>query len=310
MKKLSFLLILFLMTSIEASSLKRVVLMISLDPEKSRPPLYSKKWNINEKLEKIFKRKFKKEKYQLVTIPFTRQSQLRRELLNPNNHAIFWVGHANSAGEMTSNGLYDHKGFNLKEIFQEVHQNIKFLGLIGCRALPYVNALKEKGFWKLNSHLVTYAKDKKVDARIALKRAIRVFKKAKFIQAPKCERQEKIRIHLTRDGSFLGPTRVLRKGKLITTLEENEDQKEIFLSPNLTKAQLKLVLETGAPNSTPKDELGLGTLEFDHPDYQWKLFADRRGNPIGHGSHVYRFNGNLNIETKTEMILPNQCKTN
>ena len=60
-------------------------------------------------------------------MPFTRQTELRRELLNPQNHAVFWVGHANRAEDMAAAGMYDDRGFNMVEIFQEVHQNIKFI---------------------------------------------------------------------------------------------------------------------------------------------------------------------------------------
>jgi hypothetical protein len=85
----------------------------------------------------------------------------------------------------------------------------------------------------------------------------------------------------------------------------------IELPIGLKKSELKLVLESGAPNNTTS-KFNLGKLEFQVEDdnLNWKLFADRDGNALGFGSHVYRFTGNLKTQLSTRNILPKQCLTN
>jgi hypothetical protein len=287
----------------------RVVMLISLDPETNRPPLRSKNWNINEKLEKVFLKKLKKKNLELVILPFSRQDQIRRELLNPNNHAVFWVGHSNAATGLVGTGLYDDRGFNMKEIFQEVHQNIKFLGLVGCQALPFVEALKKSPYWNLNSHIKTYARDKRTDARKGLKRAIKAFLDIEEMAPKSCQEKEVIQVTVTRSSDKeLSSARIIRKGELVGVFEKNQVRSIIDLAPGLKKSELKLVFESGAPNNTTK-EFNLGELEFHSVDesLSWKLFSDRDGNPIGFGSHVYRFTGSLEEEISTQNILPKQC---
>lgn len=292
-----------------AESQRRVVMLVSLDPETNRPPLRFRSWDINEKLEKTFRRKLRKENLELVILPFARQDEIRNELLNPNNHAVFWVGHANRAEDLTSAGLYDDRGFNLKELFQEVHQNIKFLGLVGCRALPFVKALKEKGHWDLNTHLNFYAREKKTDARKGLKRAIKAFIKSKPTKAPTCHEVEKYEVTVTRHSNEeLSSARILRKGQLIGTFEKGETYKTIYLPVGLKKSEYKLVFESGAPNNTTH-AFNLGKLEFssNSPELTWKLFADRNGKPLGFGNNIYRFTGKITEEITTQTVLPKQC---
>lgn len=305
-------LILVSLFSLSLVAKERVVMLVSLDPETNRPPLRTRNWDINEKLEKVFLRKLRKENLELVILPFSRQDELRRELLNPNNHAIFWVGHSNAAAGLAAAGLYDDRGFNMKEIFQEVHQNIKFLGLVGCQALPFVNALKESPYWSLNSHLKTYAREKRTDARKGLKRAIKAFLKLENSSPPICLEKEVIQVTVKRTSDTeLSSARIIRKGQLVGVFEKNQTETTIDLPLGLKKSELKLVLESGAPNNTTS-EFNLGKLEFEAEDenLSWKLFADRNGNPLGFGSHVYRFTGNLKTETNTQNILPKQCLTN
>tara|TARA_Y100000590_G_scaffold470711_1_gene668306 strand:+ start:157969 stop:158952 length:984 start_codon:yes stop_codon:yes gene_type:complete len=299
--------------SLSATAGNRVVMLVSLDPETNRPPLRFRSWDINEKLEKLFKRKLKKENLELVIIPFVRQTELRNELLNPSNHAVFWVGHANRADSLATAGMYDDRGFNLKEIFQEVHQNIKFLGLVGCRALPFIQGLKEKGHWDLNSHLSFYARDKKTDARKGLKRAIKAFLNFKEKPAPVCLEKELLPITVRRKSdSKLSAARILRKGVLVGTFEEDQDEIIIYLPKGLKKSEYKLTFESGAPNNISPELFNLGRLEFEslNPELSWKLFADREGKPLGFGAHVYRFTGKLNNQLITKPVLPNQCNTN
>ncbi|MFT6071121.1 MAG: hypothetical protein ACJAT2_002110 [Bacteriovoracaceae bacterium] len=287
-------------------------MLVSLDPETNRPPLRSRNWDINEKLEKVFLKKLKKENLDLVILPFARQDELRAELLNPNNHAIFWVGHSNAEAGLAAAGIYDDQGFNMKELFQEVHQNIKFLGLVGCQALPFVESLKNSPYWKLNSHLTTYAREKRVDARKGLKRAIKAFINSEEGKTPTCEEREVIQVRVSRTSDQeLSSARIIRKGQLVGTFEKNQEETTIELPLGLKKSELKLVLESGAPNNT-KTKFNLGKLEFtsENESLNWKLFADREGNPLGFGSHVYRFTGNLKEELQTRFILPKQCLTN
>lgn len=298
--------------SYSAMAQERVVLLVSLNPETNRPPLRTRGWNINEKLEKIFQKKLKKENFELVIIPFTRQDELRRELLNPDNHAVFWVGHANRADNLAAAGMYDDRGFNMKEIFQEVHQNIKFLGLVGCRSLPFVQGLRDSGNWNLNQHLQTYAREKKTDARKGLKRALKAFLKSELKTPSTCVEREVLPVTIRRSSDkALSSARVLRKGKLVGTFQKDQEQITIHLPLGLKKSELKLTFESGAPNNVSAELFNLGILEFEsiNPELSWKLFADRNGKPLGFGAHVYRFIGNLNNELITKQVLPKQCNT-
>lgn len=300
--------------SFSGNEQKRVVMLISLNPETNRPPLRSNNWNINKKLKKIFYKKLKGRNLDLVVTTFTGQEELRRELLNPDNHAVFWVGHAGRAESFATAGMYDDRGFNMKEIFQEVHQNIKYLGLVGCRSRPFIKGLKSSGLWELNQHLQFYSRDKKEDARRGLKRAIKKFLKFTPKQANRslCLEKEKLEIHISRSSNReLSAARLLRKGELVGVFSKNQTETVIYLDSDLKKRELKLVLESGAANNVSKDKFNLGSLEFNsiNPELKWKLFSNREGLPFGHGSNLYRFSGNINNNLKAKLVLPKQCNS-
>lgn len=65
------------------------------------------------------------------------QVDLYNNLHDPENLAVFWISHANSSerfvGTSLSERIVDSQYVDIAPIFQEIHPNIKWLGLIGCK---------------------------------------------------------------------------------------------------------------------------------------------------------------------------------
>ncbi len=174
MKTLTILLLIILGAFADAKP--NVVLISSLDT----PDIWfhSDDWEIEKPLKKIINKGFKDTDYNIVVIEKATPTQLRNELLNPNNIALFWVSHAAgssnvASGVMSSSAVVDYYFNDVKVLFTEVHPNMKFLGLVGCNAQGTIEKFYEEGHYANNPSLQIHSFDKKVDARTGLKKSIK-----------------------------------------------------------------------------------------------------------------------------------------
>ncbi len=300
----------------------KVALLVSLDPEENRPPLRFKSWDINEKLENKFRKELKEMDLELVVKAFATQDTLYSLFKDEDVKAIFWVGHAGFAegaiGSSTS--IIDYKNRNLEAVFQLIPPHLKYLALVGCRGQKFIDLWKTKGWPELNSSLRTFAREKKTDARVGLRKALDHFKdtlkNSDYMERETkltCEKKKFFKVKATRlsqTGNALSPILLFQKGRLAnvnTELETTAEELELLLEPGITKSDYKLILNTGYTSSLPKD-YEIGELQFEKEGL-WKLFAKKDGTPIGIGTRIYQFIGEPQfIENELEIEYRNVCK--
>ena len=93
MKKVYLLFPLFLLSFMASASQKpRVVLLSSLKTPKIW--YHSKDWKIEKPLKNIFHQAFDETDYEVIIKERVEPGELREELLNPLNMAVFWISHA------------------------------------------------------------------------------------------------------------------------------------------------------------------------------------------------------------------------
>ncbi|MFG1493605.1 hypothetical protein [Halobacteriovorax sp. ZH4_bin.1] len=153
-----------------------VVLLTSL--ETPRIWYKPKGWKIDPKLEKIFKKHFDKSGYNIVVKHSVDFHELRRQLHNPNNIAVFWASHAagtsqNTTGSNNMGAVLSINGKDVKDLFKSVHPNIRYLGLVGCDAEGILNEISREGHYRYNPNLITHSFTKKIDARKGLKKSLK-----------------------------------------------------------------------------------------------------------------------------------------
>lgn len=119
-------------------------------------------------IEQNFQKRFEKSGYELKFIRRATAIKTRNELLDKNNVAVFFIGHANSgssanstqAGFRSANTVLDYYGNNIADIFSTTHSQLAYLGLIGCNADAILKNYKNQGL--LRSTLTTFSFKEKV----------------------------------------------------------------------------------------------------------------------------------------------------
>lgn len=293
----------------------KVVLLTSLDPELNRPPLRSKNWNINEKLEDIFRDRM--DGHEIEVIHMANQWDLFQVLNDKDVQALLWVSHSSNTSDRTSDALstasvQDSQFRDVLPLFQTIPSHIQYLGLVGCRSELIINELKRKNKFQASSETKLFLEEKKVDARKSLKRALKELKQIKLKEEvqSKCVEQQVANIEFTRTAeiSDAAPVRIVVSGQVLTVLPkllkgETQTGSISVVGPIQSKGDLKILIDTGASSHSDL-ELGKFTFKNDR-DAEWKLFAKPDGTPFGVGSNVYNLKTKeqvnewpLNIETR------------
>lgn len=283
----------------------KVVLLTSLDPELNRPPLRTKNWNINKKLQEIFLDKIETNE-EIEIIHLADQASLYEKLNDPTVSALFWVSHSSNTKDSTDTALstasvLDYQFRDVLPLFQKIPSHIKYLAMVGCRSELIINELKKRNLFDVTIETQLFLEEKKVDARKSLKRAIGEFNEAKLKNsAPVCKVQDAIEIRYKRTAgeSDLDSVRIMVGKSLLTVLPKLKagltQEGSLFVTSEVeTKNDLKILVDSGASSQA---KVSIGTLEFEADfDGTWKLFAKPDGTPFGIGSHVYQ------LKTKTEL---------
>ncbi len=137
-----------------------------------------KGWKVDGSLEKIFKKHFHKSGYNIIIKHEVDFHELRKQLHNPNNIAVFWASHAAGTGQATSGSnnsgaVLSINGKDVKDLFKSVHPNIRYLGLVGCDAQGILNEIARTGHYRYNPNLMTHSFTKKIDARKGLRKSLK-----------------------------------------------------------------------------------------------------------------------------------------
>jgi hypothetical protein len=260
---------------------ERLVLLTSLP---------SKHQFLEPKLERIFKKKLAG--HELVIFHQANQEQLYNELNNPTNQAVFWLSHgsfvktsrrAKPGALATTPYLLTHDMINVAPLYEKVAMEINFLGIIGCNSNSIIkDHLSQREF------LSVYAPTRKVDARLALRKAIRKFQKSPKYQVTSTEVSSE---HITITRSEMDPTlsyrslQVFMGGKFIGLLPSSINSSTQIQSLSIqnierTRRGLKISLKTGEVNTVESRDFASLSISYQDGDY-WKLFARSNGQPFG-----------------------------
>jgi len=171
-------LILFSRTAISSS---RIAVLISVKNPIHTPIFKSKNWSLSKDLRKYFEKKMGETEFEVVFFENANQETLHSELINPKNIALFWISHAtsfegNESGLTFEDMIVDFEGGNVRDIFQKIHPNLKYLSVLGCKAGPILKKIKQDGFFVNNPDLLIYAKDSTISAKKEIKKSIKDFK--------------------------------------------------------------------------------------------------------------------------------------
>jgi hypothetical protein len=91
-----------------------------------------------ENIENVFQRRFGNSGYRLKVIAKAKGIDVQRELLNPENLAVFFVGHAgggqssSSSGIASSSLIVDVDQRDIGPLFSHVHPGLRVLSVVGC----------------------------------------------------------------------------------------------------------------------------------------------------------------------------------
>lgn len=307
------------------ASTPNVVLLSSIDTP--RIWYHSQKWEIEQSLELIFKNRFNDSGYNLVIKSKVDQHTLRNELSNPKNIAVFWVSHS-AGGSTISDGIssksaiVDYYGKDVKDLFKDIHPNIRFLGLVGCNAKSVIKEYEDKGYYNDSSSLKIHAFNKKVDARVGLRTSIKKSASQlgeidkRFLSYPKiystpsvvesfnndtsCKKLSSgFKVNLTRHAHSDAPAIAVKsQGNILALLpaikKGQETSQEFFVenTADTIHASFKFSLDSNIHYSPKKLYLG----EFDIQaawDGDWNVFARRDGEPLGVTKNLYRYTGKM-----------------
>jgi hypothetical protein len=91
-----------------------------------------------ENIENVFQRRFGNSGYRLKVTAKATGADVQRELINPENVAVFFVGHAGGSASSSSSGvvsaslIVDVDQRDISPLFSHVHPGLRVLSVVGC----------------------------------------------------------------------------------------------------------------------------------------------------------------------------------
>lgn len=273
-----------------------------------------KRFDIPKRLERRFYKgvnKIKKLDTEVTTkvIHGADQEDLYNALTDQKIDAVFWVSHASFISSNSSSSsmspqsmILDINSDNVAPIFQVIHPNMKFIGIIGCNTQSildeYLDEDQEDSISK-DSNLRYISKRRSI-AQFALSRALRKFKKAiKYNLLPTEKNKEStsgfdIEVKRTMQSHIphneIRSIRVLSQGRvvgLIPKILPGESEIIKLKIPYNKDHNYKLELSTGQNIYTDSEKIHFGDLEVFNEKNSWEVFAKRDGTPFGINTIVY-----------------------
>jgi hypothetical protein len=288
--------ILFVLLLVSQTLWARNIVLLSSLPENQV--------KIEKKVDSIMMKEFgSDETYDIVIKHRADQEDLFNSLNDSQTHAVFWLSHGgytkvgNSKGVAATPMLLDFQKDNVAKTFQKIHPHVKFVGVIGCNSKQILGDTIEA-----RSDLDYYIPKRKVVAQLALKKAIRHFKRTEVTRDNSLKEivePETLTVKLTRntgDGEKYKSLKVFLGGKLLTVLPKMDaNSKKEFLidvpKANYTnRAELKLIFESG---QSPHDEIDyFGKLQLNFNEQSpWILFSKPTGEPFGTNERIFVYKG-------------------
>lgn len=309
---------------------QKVILLTSLDLFEStrnlpfylfwRKPYF---FRYTAKLEEIFRRHFSGKGFDVEVYHYADQALLWGVLHSGEYVGIYWLSHGSPDGQgegLASVGVFDHQMFNVAPLLQEIHPNVRVLGLIGCFSSAAFNRITDLLTWrKTNPALSVFSSGGTVDAAQELEAALRASgaaldrpgTRAGFDSECPVRRGLPVRVlrHCRAQGSRPAFFPALRfessNGRVLGTLmscsEGEEQQGSFFLDVQgdaPSAVDLKIIAALGNP---PIEKLlesvrpSVGELQFSTPVGGlggWELLKNgSSAKAVGVFRNIYRFKG-------------------
>lgn len=318
--------LLFISSNIYAA---RIVLLSSLDTPKIW--YHSKDWEIEESLEKIFDKRLKNTKAEIIKIEKASAIDLWTELHNPDNLAVFWLSHAKdetsvATGIASEAAIVDYYGVDVKEVIQTIHPNIFYFGLIGCNAESIIKKNSEAGMYSDNPNLKIHSFNKKIDARKGLRKSIDTMAdhlgklEKKFLKSPKvilsnstldkfknnqiCEKKfpaHKITVQRKAETTDLPAVAIKVQDYIVEYLPAQKantnSEFDIYLSKDIKSINdLKITVDSNQFNTSTKIDLGEFEFFSDSIEGNWKVFSKPDGSVIGTTKNLFKYKGSIPLD--------------
>lgn len=164
----------------------QVVLLTSVDFEAAVPSRFLRDAlaRIPEQLAHEFRLHFVVRGFRIKVRHHADQAMLWEELRDPENVGVFWLSHsgpaaASQAGLSTRGMIIDEQANDIGPIFQGVHPDLKFLGVIGCRSRDAVQmTLRQAQVFERNPELEVADFDTRVNPLVGLRLALQQSERA------------------------------------------------------------------------------------------------------------------------------------
>ncbi len=276
--------------------IQKVAFFTSIDLWDSGSPLFRDRYrHLIPKLEQQFRNEIAPD-YDVLVKHGANQFDVWQTLHDPSVAGIIWYSHTNRGV------IEDRSGFNILPVFQETHENFRFMGIIGCKSKEAIGTLKKRGYLK-NPQLTIKTYDKEFYANyttVLLKNYLdelkAVLKTSNFqqpIYSLVVEQNMKtlsITRYLPTSGQIHPPLRIEDpKGKVFGVFPGGQggDHQQIKIRIPLNyKSDLAVKVGSSASiinGNLSEDDLSLGDFEIvsQYPQDRWELYKNSQGKPYG-----------------------------
>lgn len=180
MKKLILLLAICASFMAGAQEKARIALLTSLDPKDGKAFYNLPGYDNNQKIEKEFRKHFDTTSFEIVVTHRATLGDVWSTLHDPKVTAVFFVGHAGEETEFGNNHslsapaiIADENLNDLKNAFQKVHPNLKYLAVISCNSKSIIDTFIKDNSYSNAPDLVIKTFDHKVRPLTGLKESIK-----------------------------------------------------------------------------------------------------------------------------------------
>jgi hypothetical protein len=185
MKLVLAILIIFISIVAQAHEPVRIALITSLNSKEGKRFFNGKDFNNDLKIEREFIKHFDKNEFDILVIHHATLNDVWTTLHDETIQGVFFIGHAGLGATLGNEGveapsiIADYNLNDLKNAFQSVHSNMKFLALIGCNSQFIIDKFIKNGFYSNAPMLVIKAFNSKIEEIDGIREAI--FASAKIL---------------------------------------------------------------------------------------------------------------------------------
>lgn len=289
----------------QAGTKPKIAFLTSIDPKDGKLFFQGKSYNNNQKFEKEFRKHFNDADVDISVTHFASIEDIWSALHDKSTSAVFFLSHSSSgqsksAGALVSPSLIaDFDGNDLKNAFQKVHNNLKYLAVIGCESEAIIDQFRKYETYSNAPDLVIKTFNDKIRPIKGLRDAIKDSREHIVVLADEEDQDELSDNLLSRQIPFnanpesIRPTLILMNKKVVGFFPKGRPGEVQTIGIDLPlNGKSSLINDSGLSSAHKKEEVTLGELKFLSPQNNCELNAERnrQGEILGIGKHYYRLN--------------------